>query len=421
MTAPPSSSIDLFADAVLHDPYPVYAELRKAGPAVHLTQHGVWAIPRHPDIKAILHTPGAFGSAGGVALTELANTQVLVGTVLAADAEAHVRLRRVLSAQLAPRAIRRLVGTVTERADRLVSEHVAHGNFDAAVLARAMVCDTVMELMGLPEETRQFLLTGAAATFDVFGPDNTRYQRALPVASRMVEFLHETVTRETVTPDSWMGAIFQAVDEGKIKEADAIPLASAYTAASMDTTILGITAAIAQLARHPLQWEDLRRNPVCATPAFHEALRLEAPIQGFGRIVSKTVEIGDVRLDPGEQVWLLYGSAGRDRVEWGSEADAFNIRRHRVDRHLAFGAGPHLCAGIPLAELQARAVLRALAAHCTRLTITGEPVRVLNNLLRGWGLMPIVAELSSRTAVSVTVGRPGAHPGSSPAAPGAAS
>ncbi|MEU5839764.1 cytochrome P450 [Streptomyces diacarni] len=401
MPAAPSSDIPLFDDNALADPYPLYERLREVGPAVRLTRYGVWAIPRHREAEAILRNPDAYGSEDGVALTTLANTQILTGTVLASDAEQHIRLRRVLSAQLAPRAIRRLVGVVTARAERLVEEHIAEGGFDAAALAQHMVSDTVMELMGLPEETREYLLTGAAATFDVFGPDNERYQRALPVASRMVEFLHEAVTRETVAPGSWMGAIFQAVDEGRMEEKAAIPLASAYTAASMDTTILGITEVIAQLARHPRQYEQLRREPAHATSAFHESIRLEAPIQGFGRMVTKTVEIGGVRLEAGEQVWLLYGSAGRDRLSWGPTADVFNVRRRRADRHLAFGGGPHLCAGIPLAELQARAVLRALATRCTRLTIAGEPVRVLNNLLRGWGHMPVAVEHAPR-AVSRT-------------------
>ncbi|MFI7245221.1 cytochrome P450 [Streptomyces qinglanensis] len=397
MPAAPSSDVPLFDDRALADPYPLYAQLRETGPAVYLTRYGVWAIPRHREADAILHTPDTYGSEGGVALTEPANTRILAGTVLASDAEQHIRLRRVLSAQLAPRTMRRLVAVVTARAERLVEEHVADGGFDAAALARHMVCDTVMELMGLPEETRAYLLTGAAATFDVFGPDNERYQRALPVASRMVAFLHEAVTRDTVAPESWMGAIFQAVDDGRIEEKDAIPLASAYTAASMDTTILGITEAIAQLARHPQQFAWLRQDPTCATPAFHEALRLEAPIQGFGRMVTETADVDDTRLEAGEQVWLLYGSAGRDRLAWGPDADVFNVRRRRADRHLAFGGGPHLCAGIPLAELQARAVLRALAAQCTNLTTAGEPDRVLNNLLRGWERMPLAVKRASAT------------------------
>lgn len=309
MQTAPTSSLRLFDDRVLTDPYPAYDALRGTGAAVHLEEYGVWAIPRHADLTAILKDPDSFGSEGGIALTVLANAQILGGTVLASDGAQHAKLRRVLSKQLAPRAMKKLTEAIAIRAERLVETYTASGRFDAVALARHMVCDTVMELMGLPGADRKVLLTGAAATFDVFGSDGARYQQALPLASRLVEMLHEKLTRETVTRESWMGAIFEAVDAGQIDESDAIPLASAYTAAAIDTTVLGLADCILQFARHPEQWQILRRDPIrWATPAFHEALRLEAPIQGFGRLLTQAADIGGVHLAEGDQVWLLYGS-----------------------------------------------------------------------------------------------------------------
>ncbi|MFF2650697.1 cytochrome P450 [Streptomyces sp. NPDC058045] len=391
----PSSPIPLFDDQVLTDPYPSYRSLRELGPAVRLEEYGVWAVPHHAQLAAILRNPDLYGSEDGIALTDLANEQLLAGTVLASDGAQHVKLRRVLSKQLAPRAMKGLADRVTARAERLVRAHVESGRFDAVALSQHMVCDTVMELMGLPQADRELLLDGAAATFNVFGPDNSRYQQALPLASRMVELLHETLTREAVDRDSWMGAIFEAVDAGQIEESDAIPLASAYTAAGIDTTVLGLADCLVQLSRHPEQWQTLRGDPErWATPAFHEALRLEAPIQAFGRLTTGPTDITGVHLEKGEQLWLLYGSAGRDEAQWGPEADTFDIRRPGNDQHLAFGGGPHLCAGIPLAELQVRAVLHALATHCTTLTPDGDPTRVLNHLLRGYSSAPLTAELA---------------------------
>ncbi|MFE1476602.1 cytochrome P450 [Streptomyces cyaneofuscatus] len=402
----PTSSLRLFDDRVLADPYPSYGALRCTGAAVHLEEYGVWAIPRHTDLDAILKAPDVFGSEGGIALTALANREILAGTVLASDGSAHAKLRRVLSKQLAPRAMKALARRITDRAERLVDQYTKPGRFDAVALARHMVCDTVMELMGLPDADREVLLSGAAATFDVFGPHGDRYQQALPLASRMLEMLHEKLIRQNVPAGSWMGAIFEAVDAGQIEESDAVPLASAYTAAAIDTTVLGLADCIVQLARHPEQWQVLRRDPVrWAAPAFHEALRLEAPIQGFGRLLTKDADIGGVHLSAGDQVWLLYGSAGRDPRHWGDEADEFNIRRLRNHQHLAFGGGPHLCAGIPLAELQARTVLRALAARCSHLTLDGEPVRVLNNLLRGYSSAPLAVELAPRPSASGAAAR----------------
>ncbi|GAA2443121.1 cytochrome P450 [Streptomyces pulveraceus] len=390
-----STSLNLFGSAHLRDPYPAYAALRAMGPAVRLITQDVWAIPRYADVRAVLHDSKHFVS-DGIALTDLANREILSGTVLSSDGDRHVRLRRVLSEQLSACSVKQLGQELRTRAGLLVDEHIDSGcgAFDAAALSRQMAGDTVMRLMGLPEEVWPQLGERTAAFYDVCGPDGPRYQQALPLATAIVPFLHDTVTRDTVAEDSWLGAIYRAVNGGEFDESDAIPLASAYAVAAMDTTVLGLTEAIRQLAHHPKQWSLLRQDTSLAENAIHEALRLEAPVQGFGRLVAERVRLGDTWIEAGEQVWLLYGSAGRDTDKWGVAADAFNIRRLNARDHLAFGAGRHMCAGVPLALMQGRALLEALASRCTRLSPAGEANRMLNNVLRGWSRVPIAAQLT---------------------------
>jgi cytochrome P450 len=389
----PTSDLDLFDDTVLADPYPAYATLRALGPAVYLTRHRVWAIPGYAQVRAALADPATFSSTHGVALTEETNEHLLAGTVLASDGADHARLRRVLSQQLAPRAIKNLATQIHQRADTLVADLFQQGgSFDAVGdLAQRLVADVVMDLMGLPDTVRGELIERAAATFEMFGPPNLRYQQAEPAAAAMMAFLTHTVTRETVRPDSWMGALYQAVDDGTLDEADVVPQMSAYATAGMDTTIHAISTAIALLATHPDQFANLRAHRVTAEAVFHETLRYDAPIQGFGRRVVRDTHIGNIDIPAGDQVWLLYGSTGRDRRQWGENADRFDPRRPGTGQHLALGHGPHLCAGNHLAALEATAVLAALASRCTRLTLDGEPVRALNNVLRGYAHLPIQA------------------------------
>ncbi|ATM24629.1 hypothetical protein SMD44_p10130 (plasmid) [Streptomyces alboflavus] len=394
----PSCSIDLFADQVLADPYPTYDVLRSLGPATYLAPHGVWAVPGHAEIQAVLKDEDGFRSAGGLALTPFANAELLTGMLLAADGDQHARLRQILTRHLAPRAIYRLQDEISDRADRLVSQHIAGGTFDAVVLARQLVTGNVLKLMGLSADVGSPLTAGGGpALFDGLGPDNSRYQQALPAATEMVAALKKVITRGNVTEGSWMATVFAAVDAGQIDEAQAVPLTATYTAASMDTTILGLAGAIVQLARQPQQWALLRREPIRAESALHEALRLDAPLQGLGRLVHRTTDLDGVRIEAGEQLWLLYGSAGRDERQWGIKADVFDIKRWQADQHLAFGAGPHLCAGKYLALMQARALLRALAARCTRLSLREEPRRLVNNTLRGYASALVTVEPAPRS------------------------
>ncbi|MFD7921240.1 cytochrome P450 [Streptomyces sp. NPDC059740] len=387
----PTSDLDLFADDVLTDPYPAYATLRELGPAVWLPNvgEGVWAVPRYDEARTVLGDSDTFTAVDGIALTEFANQQILRGTVLASDGPAHVRLRRPLSRQLSPRALRDLADGVRARAVTAVDEQVRRSRFDAADLARDFVADVVMELMGLPPETREELIHGAAATFDVFGPDNARHRSAAPVAAAVIAFLHEKVSRDTVTPGSWMAAVYAAIDAGQLTEDDGVPLMSAYTAAGMDTTIYAISRAVHLLATHPDQWEHLRTGRARPEGAFHEAIRLYAPVQGFGRRATRTTDLGGVRVRQGEQLWVLYGSSGRDRRKWGPDADAFRVSRPDAADQLALGTGPHSCAGNHLAALQATAVIEALVSRCTRIEADGEPVPALNNVLQGLASVPV--------------------------------
>ncbi|MEO3751840.1 cytochrome P450 [Streptomyces sp. B6B3] len=396
-TAPtPTSPYDIYSDQVLEDPYPVYADLRETGPAVWLPNvaKGVWALTRYQEVHEALRDGDTYRSRDGVALTDLVNEQFLNASVLGSDGEAHKRLRKPLSRQLNRSSIRKLTEWVERTADQRVAEYVARGTFDAVELAQTLVADIVMSLMGLPGQTRQELIEKAATIFDSLGPDNQRMQQALPVTGAMMGFLAQQVTRETVAEDSWMSAIYAAADAGEVEEHDVVLLMAAYVTAGMDNTIFGMTSAIEQLSRHPGQFDQLRAEPDLAENAAHEALRLESPILAFGRRLSRPVTIGDAHLDKDSRVVLMYASSGRDERKWGPDADTFHIDRADAADHHALGDGPHICPGNHLAVLEMRSILAALARHCSRIEVTGEPYRGLNNLLRGWAHLPVTVTLA---------------------------
>ncbi|MFE3584105.1 cytochrome P450 [Streptomyces vinaceus] len=386
MPATATSRLDLLDERVLEDPYPVYEAMRRMGPAVYLERHGVWAVPGHHEIASILGAADVFRTEGPRALTPLA------GAILPFDGEQHARLRQVLAHRLGAQAIARLQRDLNVRAWRLVSEH-CEGGFDAVALARDMAAGTVMDLMGLPPHAQPAVLeamTTNLAASDALGP---------PAAGALASFLATAVTRDNVQGGSWMEkAIFQAVDAGKLDEREAIPLAAVYVSAGIDSTVLGLAQVIVQLSRHPEQWSELRSVPARAEAAFHEALRLDAPIQALGRLAMERVDLDGVQLEAGERVWLLLGSAGRDPSKWGLHADRYDLRRPGSDKHLALGAGQHKCPGTNLTLMQARALLRALADHCTTLAPAGRPTAAQTHIMRGFTTAPIATSCSRTRA-----------------------
>lgn len=384
LTRTPHSDVDLFSDEVLVDPYPVYRDLRDRGGAVHLSALDVWAVPRYADVRRALGDWTTFSSSG-IALNEPVN-QMLVGSVLASDPPLHDALRAVLAERLGPRAVRPLQAGIAERADRLVEAVIEQGSFDAVTdLAVAFPFSVVFDLIGIPDEVRPKVLGWADATFTVFGPLNDRTAAGLGPLGEMFGWL-ATLRAEDLAEGSMGRAVFTAAEQGRIAPESCVPLLSAYTAAGLDTTITTIANAVHLLATHQDQWDLVRADPGLVPSALNEVLRHDAPVQGFGRRVTADVEIDGTAIAAGSQVLLLYGSGNRDERHY-ADPDRFDVTRNPVD-HLSFGYGTHSCAGQALARIEAQSVIAALAGRVRRFHL-GEPVRHLNNVVRGLGRLPV--------------------------------
>ena len=117
----------------------------------------------------------------------------------------------------------------------------------------------------------------------------------------------------------------------------------------------------------------LRSDEACLDSAVEEFLRLYSPYRGFARTPLGDIELGGRLLRQGEAVALTYASANRDASVF-SDPDRFILDRPNIGEHLAFGRGPHFCAGAHLARLELRAALKALVNAVDAIRITG-PVR----------------------------------------------
>ncbi|MFF3373947.1 cytochrome P450 [Streptomyces sp. NPDC002680] len=383
----PTSDVDLFADDVLRDPFPALRQLREAGPAVRLTAYDAWILPRYEHVRSALADHERFSSAHGVGYEDRFNAQ-MKGTVLASDPPDHTRLRALLSDKLAPRALAKLRSRITTLADDLVADLVAKGGFDAVPeLAAVFPVTVVADLVGLTEEARGPLLSFADAAFNTFGPFNARAAASIPAVGQMFEYLNTVMVPENLDPDGWAAAIHQAADRGEIEAASVVPLLSAYVIASMDTTINALGSTILLFALHPGAYQEVRSEPGLIGPAFEESLRLESPAQGFFRRTSRAVDIEGITIPADTRVLLSFASANRDERKW-ERPQEFLVRRNPVD-HVALGYGVHGCAGQGLARLEAHAVLGALVRRVSSIELAGEPVRKLNNVIRGLASLPV--------------------------------
>jgi len=161
-----------------------------------------------------------------------------------------------------------------------------------------------------------------------------------------------------------------------------------YLGPALDTTINGVGNLLWLLAEHPSQWALVHADPSLVRSAFLEALRLESPVQFFGRATTRDVDLGDGLVIPADsRVLLSYAAANRDPRHYPNP-DRFDVRRNPTDT-LSFGFGVHACAGRNLAMMEAESLFTALAKKVSTIELVGEPKRLVHNITRGLASLPV--------------------------------
>ena len=385
----PISHIDPYSDQVLSDPWPAYAEMQDAGPAVWLSKYKMFALTRYDSALKSLQDPSSFPSSSGVMMNDHMN-QVLRGNTLCSDGEDHSRLRRIVMRPLTPSALKTLEERITIEADELVRRLVSTGRFCATKdLATHLPVSIVSNEIGLAEEGRERMLDWADKMFDCFGPANDRMREALPMLEEMMSYATTQALRGKLKPGSWAESVLDAADRGELDRSLCPVVMIDYMGPSLDTTIFGISSGVWLFANHPEQWDRVRESPSLIPNAINEVLRLESPVQGFSRYVARDYNMDGIILPAGSRTIVFYGAANRDGRKF-PDPHRFDVTRTAIS-HLAFGAGPHVCAGINLARLEMKAIFTSLARTVKRFHIEHEQ-RVINNVLRGFARLDVSIE-----------------------------
>jgi cytochrome P450 len=382
------SEIDPYSDDALADPWDLYAELQCLG-TVWLSKYRMFALTRYDSVLRALKDASAFSSASGVMMNEDMN-QVLRGNTLCSDGAEHHQLRRVIGRPLALAALSSLKAEIASKAEGLVDELIRKGTFCAVTeLATVLPVEIVATAVGLPKEGRERMLVWATQMFNCFGPLNDRARAAFPVLQEMMHYATTQAVRGNLKPGSWADAILDAIDRGEVDRAVCPVMMIDYMGPSLDTTICAIGSGVWLFAKHPEEWQKVRESPASIPAAINEILRMEAPVQSFSRLVTRSYDMDGVTLPTGSRVIVFYGAANRDERRF-ADPHTFNVLRN-PGYQLAFGSGPHTCVGLHLARLEMHAIFSALATRVKRFRIQDE-ARKLNNVLRGFGRLIVSVE-----------------------------
>jgi cytochrome P450 len=355
--------------------YAVFADLRARCPVAHSDSFdGFWAVTRYQDILDILMQPELY-------ITSVRN--VVPGSSatgrrppLHLDPPDHTPYRRAIDRALGPARVAGIEHTTRRIARSLMQSLVAMREADFVEHFSSPLPAAVFgDWLGLTDDQTQVLWRTARAYVKAW--ESFDRNSVAVAAAQLAEMAAEVIAERRREPrdpsvDPTSSLLEARDDAGQ-------PFPKALLAGCVrQVLVVGLVAppillgSIAvHLSRDPDLQRQLREDLSLVPDAVEEFLRLYTPYRGFARSARREVELHGRSIRPGEPIALVYASANRDETVF-PDADQFRLRRPNIRQHLAFGRGPHMCAGIALARQELRIALEELLRQTRHFEVCGE-------------------------------------------------
>jgi unspecific monooxygenase len=362
MAEAPEFPFNVFDPAVKADPYPLYAEMRRAGRVIsNPFLAGQFMVPGYDDVCALLSDPETFSN--GRLAGQASDNVLLAKTMLNSDPPDHERLRGVVSRAFTPRSVSALEPRMHEVARQLVAPLADGAPFDVvAELAERLPVLVIAEMLGVGTgDLADFVewSHGLMGILDLFAPPD-KVEHARHCAKQLHDYFADEVARRRQHPDQddLVGRLVAANADGRLSETEMLSACVLLLLGGNETTTKLITNATLALARHPDQRARLVDDAALLPTAVDEALRYDTPVQANGRIATRAVEFAGVDIPEGSLVVGLLAAANRDPSHF-DEPDRLDVGRD-PNPHLSFSRGIHHCLGASLARIEGRAAMGAL-------------------------------------------------------------
>ena len=395
-----ASITDLFAPhdpAFVADPYPAYAELRARSRVHYNEKTNQWLIPHHADVDALLRDRrfgrtylhrATHAEMGRPEDAELAGPfwKLIRDGILDMEPPDHTRVRRLVAKAFTPRMVQQLRGRVQEMTEALADRIAEEGEADLiATVAEPLPVNVIAELLGIPDADRHHLRPWSADICRMYElePTDEDARIASRAAVEFSDYLRALIRERRQNPTlDLIGELVQVVDQGdRLTEDEMIGTCVLILNAGHEATVNVTGNGWWALFRNPDQLARLREDPSLVRSAIEELMRFDTPLQMFERWVLEDADVCGVRIEKGQELALLFGSANRD-PEVFERPDRLELARH-PNPHMSFGAGIHFCLGAPLARVELEASFGTLLRRFPEMELAEEPTWKPGYIIRG--------------------------------------
>jgi len=344
------------------DPYEALAALRAHAPVTQPIE-GVSFVVRHADVAHVFRNWEVFSNAGGLRLGgEKPEEEQTLNEI---DPPRHGPIRRLLLTALSPAAIAEAEPYIAERAAEVVGAFAGNGRADlVADFAVPLPSKVIAHMLGVPEEDHDQFHRWTAEMVEekATSPGGERRRRETEEVFNAY-ILEQVLWRRAQhnPPDDIITRMIthELTSGHHLTDTEVVTQVRFLLMAGNETTTNLIGNLCYELIRVPERYQRVRENRELLPIAIEESLRHDSPVQLMFRTAKQDTELSGCPIHAGERVIVSMGSANRDETVY-DHPEEFDLDRGMVTNHMAFGLGPHLCVGAPLARLQTRVLMDEL-------------------------------------------------------------
>lgn len=407
------AAVQLFSPENMIDPYPAYKQLRDESPVYFMPEMNLHIVTRYDLLREAIKRTDDFSSRydqflGGAqqmmfaSLSEEQQGQAMKineqmieipPTMLTLDEPEHTQYRSLVSKLFTVSQVKLSEDDVRGVIERNIEAMRGKQAADfMEIFAFPVPLEIISDRLGIPKGDRTFFYeaaTAAAAGLKMapIAPEDLLHRMQLGLD--LQRFLVGIVEARRKQPENDMITILANSklehEDRQLTHGEILSILNQFLVAGHETTTSTFGWGMLALCDNPELQEQMRGDEKRVKTFVEEVLRVEAPVQGLPRLVTKDTELGGYPLKEGDMMMLRYGAANRDERQF-AEPDRVDLDREKAGMQMAFGSGVHHCIGAPLARQELNIGFYALMEHFSDFRLDeakGRPVADPSFILRG--------------------------------------